>query len=200
MRPPKFCLPVAIPALIAVLFAAPTRSFADTYQTLPLTADSSSFYGMDDLGHAVFSGCGMGSLSCYQTFSNGLYTGATTTAPNFAWDFDAAPCNIAPCSASDNGRTVTVTTDPINPLVDDVDLVTGSSAPQQLFQIRGIAGDIAINGSGDIIFDNGLADEWYQVVDLNTITPEPGSIVLLSTGVLALGTILTLRRRRLTHA
>jgi hypothetical protein len=53
-----------------------------------------------------------------------------------------------------------------------------------------------MNSSGDIIFDNGFYDFGYEAIDLTSRhTPEPASILLLGTGIAAIG--LTLLRRRM---
>jgi hypothetical protein len=47
-------------------------------------------------------------------------------------------------------------------------------------------GLLFINGLGDIVFDDHLSQDWYEAVDLTTLVPEPGSILLLATGLLGL--------------
>jgi hypothetical protein len=211
MRLPKFSLPFAIAALIAVPFAAPTRSFADTYSVLGIETDTAHyFYGMDDLGHVTFSvgfdpslfHCGPSALTCYETLTNGADPIYTVSAPTYAWDYSATnACFLlpfGPCSATDDGRTVSYTGE--GGLSRILSVSSGSNPPVILPDSFNLTYVIAIDGTGDVLYDDGFGDIWYEAIDLNTITPEPGSIVLLSTGVLALATMFTLRRRRLTHA
>jgi hypothetical protein len=52
----KVEFPLAVLSLVAILFSAPARSFADTYQLSPLTSDNGYFfYGIDDTGHVVIN-------------------------------------------------------------------------------------------------------------------------------------------------
>jgi len=65
------------------------------------------------------------------------------------------------------------------------------------FVIAANHGDLlAMNGLGDIVFDDGFNDIAYYAVDLDTLaaTPEPSSLLLLATGALALAAFVTFRR------
>jgi hypothetical protein len=68
-----------------------------------------------------------------------------------------------------------------------------------------------MNRNGDIVFDDGRLDEWFEAIDLSTVptavsfasaavpapepTPEPTSILLFSTGAIALAGMVLSRRR-----
>jgi hypothetical protein len=199
LRMLKLNFPLAVLSLVAILFSAPARSFADTYQLSPLTSDNGYFfYGMDDTGHVVINNpftdyCGFSGSGCFYTFLNGVSTGIFATAPTFAWDYSAIMCNSAPCVVSDNGWTATISLES-NGLTDDLFVSSGSNPAQLLLRTRGFTDIFAINGVGDIVFDNGLQDQWFEEVNLDTLpTPEPSSLLLLATGILAL--TLTGRRR-----
>ena len=47
-----------------------------------------------------------------------------------------------------------------------------------------------MNSLGDIVFNDESNEYWYEAVDLSTaVTPEPGSLLLLATGILALAAV-----------
>ncbi len=62
MRFSKFCHTLYVATLIAVLLAAPTRSFADSFEVVLLTNDDATFLGLSSNGTAYFDynfgGCG----------------------------------------------------------------------------------------------------------------------------------------------
>jgi hypothetical protein len=198
MNLPKLLFCFAILALVVLLFSSPTRSFADTYSIQPLDKDAMSLYGMDDLGHIVFlrvdsSPCGPTAITCYETIPGGNQFDYSSVAPTFAWDFAAANCSslqlpLEPCTVSDNGRTAVIA---VGQPADSLSVYSGSNPPQLLqtgFFVR-----FAINGVGDVVFDDGFADEWYLAKDLDPV-PEPTSILLLGTGAMALAGMVTRRR------
>ena len=184
MRHRLFSLGLLVSAFAGLLFGAAIPSHADTYSIQALTSDNKSFYGMDDSGNVVFSSSALCSQTCYFTFLNGANTGTTFTAPTFTWDYASAPCSHAPCSAAKNGRTASVSLES-NGITEDLNILAGLGPSQLLLQTTGITGSLVLDGSGDIVFDNGLADEWYEAIDLSAATPEPASVLLLATGALA---------------
>jgi hypothetical protein len=200
----KSCLRASLVAIVSILFLAPTPAHADTYQLVGLGIDNTQFYGMTDSGavvlYASFFSCGNPATGCYETFLNGVNTGDTDIAPTDTWD-NGTPCSPAlPPGGSalhavcNNGRNAWT-----GYLTSGQVIAGVYSGLTPLFQNGGY-GPIFMNDQGDVVFDEEVGDEWYEAIDLTAVTPEPGSIVLLSTGVLALATILTLRRRRLAHA
>jgi len=202
MRLSKLPFCVAIAALFVLLFSAPTASHADTYQIVGLGIDNVLFYGMDDSGHVVFSApfsCGDPSQGCYESFLNGTPVSRTSVPPAYAWDYVAGSCVFprpasAPCLISNNGRTAGI--EVLQPFADTVFVSSGSNPPQLIVTSVGIGGIFAMDGLGDIVFDNQNLDEWYEAIDLTTAsTPEPTSILLLGTGTIALAGMV-LRRKR----
>jgi hypothetical protein len=162
--------------------------------TIPLDGDKGvSFYGMDDSGDIVFqiSGstnrCGNpGANNCYETITNGVFKGYSATAPTFDWDYDAVSvtntCGFsAPCTVSDNGWTAFIAEEPTGPV--GLYGYYGSNPPQLLYT-EGFADVLAINGLGDIVFDDGNEDVWVETNIPTSTTPEPSSIILLATGIL----------------
>jgi hypothetical protein len=196
MRLSKLPFCIAIAALLFLQFSAAT-SRADTYKIVDLGPDNLQFYGMDDSGHVVFlsANCGNPAQECYVDFLNGTVVGETTVAPTFAWDYTASFCGVPPCTISNNGRTAVIAAEPFDE--DDLFVESGGNPPQFLATGGFTSTEFAINGLGDIVFDEGnLEDEWDEAIDLSTApVPEPTSILLLGTGAIALSGMVPRRKR-----
>ena len=194
-------LPAAV-ALIALLFSIPSRSFADTYQLFNLGADNSmSFLDLSSTGLAFFdntldTACAGG--TCYFTYFDGARISTSSTAPSFTPDNGSVCSPTLPAgwlafrAVCNNGHVAWTGTYNGNPPTE-VYFTTNPTPPTILTQLGGSS--IFLNSIGDVIFDDGFGDNWYEAVDLTTLTPEPGSLLLLATGILAL--VLTFRRRPL---
>jgi hypothetical protein len=195
-----FGLSLAAIVLVSALFAIPTRSFADTYQLEGLSTDAGvSFYGLTNSGQAVltesYGYCDGQYTTCY-----GLPGDWSDVAPTLSFD-DGTPC--APSSlpsgisyveaVCNNGRGAYYGYFPKSSS-DDLFAFAGSNPPQSIYS-PALTGGLAMNSLGDIVFDDGFGDIWVEAIDLTTLTPEPASILLLATGVLALAAFTTLRRR-----
>jgi hypothetical protein len=195
-----FC--VALSALFFLQFSAPTASHADTYQIVGLGIDNVLFYGMDDAGHVVFSGpsafCGGQYSGCYGSDA----TGWSGVAPAFSWDNGVGCSPTLPAGTSDlaavcnNGSVAFYGHEAGFDFLEG--LYSGSNSPQ-LVTSGFFTLSVHMNGLGDIVFDDGNLDEWFEAIDLSTAppvpTPEPTSILLLGPGAIALAGM-ALRRRR----
>jgi hypothetical protein len=207
-----FC--IAIAALFCIPFSAPLASHADTYQIVGLGIDNVQFYGMDDSGHVVFSTgnsyCGGQYSVCYGSDTNGW----SGVAPAFSWDNGVGCSPTLPPGTSDlaavcnNGKVAFYGYEAGNFPAEG--LYSGPN-PMQLVTSGFFTLALHMNGNGDIVFDDGRLDEWFEAIDLSTVptavsfasaavpapepTPEPTSILLFSTGAIALAGIV-LRRSR----
>ena len=208
MRFSKFCHPFYVAALIAVLFAAPTRSYCDQFEVNYLTTDNRTFLGLSSNGTAYFDYsfpglCGS-SDTCYYAYSNGTLISTSSVAPTFTLD-DGTPCTPTVPSGTqlvngicNNGL------DSYSAKFDSLPYanVYWGTAFQDIWG-SGVGPFpasprlFALNSVGDIVFDDDANDNWYEAIDLTTSSvPEPSGILLLATGILAL----TITLRRVAHS
>jgi hypothetical protein len=189
-------------ALAAILFATPKPVLADTYQIFNLGSDQNYFfYGMDDFGLVVISNpvvpmCGYS--TCYYTFMNGISTGYSSIAPTSVYynvtdtcSPSVPPGGIVLHGVCNNGReafTGFLTPGQVIP-----DVYTGPD-PVTDFLAHGGEGFIFMNSLGDIVWDDHFTENWYLAINTTSAVPEPNSLFLLGTGVLA---AMGVMRRRL---
>ena len=191
MRVLKNVILFLLPSLLCfgVLNVADCRSAkADTYQIIKLDSDQARFfYAMDDRGNVVLhlpGGCGFTIDDCYTTYHYGVLTDITGFAPSIVSDSGVA-CTPDALSGltvyqtyamCNNGRYVYTAFSPE---------VRGGVYTDQGILYGGGLGRVFINGNGDIVFDDVFSEYFYEAIDITNQAPEPNSIYLLFTGVLA---------------
>jgi hypothetical protein len=209
MKLPALKLPRLLPILAVVAvttlqFGTPRPAHADTYSVTGelFWEAQQGFQGIDSSGNVYLDNFNTG---VYSTLFDGNLIGTSNVVPNFISDRGGS-CTTAVPGVTQylddeicNGSRVAYIVFPNgNSGAGALYMYSGTGAPQ--LAAAAPFGDIlAMNGLGDIIFDNGFIDFAYEAVDLTKSpppTPEPSTLLLLTTGILALG--LT-ARHRLAH-
>src|SRR3981081_3299409 len=198
----------AVLVVMAILLGSTRPALADSYTIFDLGNDNGhGIYGIDTAGSGVIwggNGCGISASICYGPYTNGVATSDSSTAPDLVYD-DGTSCGSTPAGLNaskkvcNNGWIGLGTL--FNPNGDSNGVYIGSGSDLQ-FLHGGSADQVFLNSLGDFAWTDGQSKEMFvaiansgplfQAASLSfqenfvpaAPTPEPGSLLLVGTGLL----------------
>ena len=203
-------LPSLALLIIAVMTALP--AVADTYQLLRLASDDSVFiYGIDDnevvLQNPPGNICGMNQIPCYLTYVNGIEVSQSFIPPILSPNMGGPSGPGCAPLPTDAVVSAFLCVNGYEAYIGAFPGPGGSRGPAGIFNgpdpvTNYVAGILPVpdqrflaeNSFGDIVYDEEFDGNIFEAIDLTSHeAPEPNTILMVGTGLLAAGSI----RRRL---
>src|SRR5262249_35353024 len=169
----------AIVVGMAILFSSTRPALADSYTVFSLGSDNGhGIYGIDSAGDVVVrggTGCGVSAPTCYTTYSNGIATADSSTAPALVYDdrasFGSTPAGfIVSKNVCNNGWIGFGAL--AYPGGGPLGVYTGSGSGLNFLR-SGTADQVFLNSAGDFTWDDGRDDVLYVAIR-NTPLPLNG--------------------------